>query len=252
ILFLSPPEDAGNQQIDSGQEIRNLMLDLLVLPKVEDVRHIPREQAFDEFKRESGLSGILDRLPNNPLPEILLISTVDNMDAENMRLLIERLERIPLVASVTHDRVWRERFEAVASLFQNISLVIGTIMGLGVLLIAGNTVQTVVQSRSEEVQLLDQLGATSLFIARPFLYYGLIIGIAGALVSLVLVVICLNVFGEPVNRLASLYGSDFRIQPFALTYWSKVIVASGALGWATAGLTVATYIRRLRTNASGR
>ena len=253
VLFLLPPEDISNQQqTDARQEIRNLMLDLLVSPRIEDVRHIPREQAFDEFKRESGLSGILDRLPNNPLPEILLISTVEDMNAGNMRLLIERLERIPLVASVTHDRIWRDRFEAVASLFQNISFVVGTIMGLGVLLITGNTVRTVVQSRSEEVQLLDQLGATSLFIARPFLYYGLIIGVAGALVALALVVICLNVFGEPVNRLASLYGSDFRIPSFALTYWSKVIAASGILGWAAAGLTVAAYIRRLRVNASGR
>jgi len=252
ILFLSPLEDISSPQTDSGQEIRNLMLDLLASPRIEDVRHIPREQAFDEFKRESGLSGILDRLPNNPLPEILMVSTVENMDAENMKMLTERLERIPLVASVQHDRIWRERFQAVASLFQNISLVIGAVMGLGVLLIAGNTVQTVVQSRGEEVHLLDQLGATSLFIARPFLYYGLIIGIAGALVALVLVVICLNVFGEPVNRLASLYGSDFRIQPFALADWAKVILASGVLGWAAAGLTVAAYIRRLRINASGR
>ncbi len=252
VLFLSPPEDAGDQQAGSDQEIRNLMLDLLVSPRIEDVRHVPREQAFDEFRRESGLSGILDRLPNNPLPEILVVSTVENIDVENTKLLIERLKRIPLVDSVTYDRIWRERFEAVASLFQSISFVIGTVMGLGVVLIAGNTIRTVVLSRNEEVQLLDQLGATSLFIARPFLYYGLIIGIAGSLVALFLVVICLGVFGEPVNRLASLYGSDFRIQPFAFTYWARVIVVSGVLGWLAAGLTVAVYIRQLRVSASGR
>ncbi len=251
-IFLLPSADIANQQNDSEQEIRKLMLDLLTLPAIEDVQHVPSEQAFAEFKRESGLSGILDRLPNNPLPEILQVSTAEDVSVEDMELLIESLERIQLVASVTYDRVWKERFEAIASLFQNISLVVGSIMGLGVLLIAGNTVRTVVHSRSEEVQLLDQLGATPFFIARPFLYYGLIIGIAGALIALILVIICLNVFGEPVNRLASLYSSDFRIQPFALNYWAKVILISGGLGWTTAGMTVATYIWRLRVSASGK
>ncbi len=251
-LFLSLPRENGEQHTDSGQEIRALMLDLLVLPMIDDVRHVPRDQAFDEFKQGSGLSGILDRLPRNPLPEILLVSTVENISAEDMESLKGRLQRNSLIASVTYDRIWKERFEAVASLFQNISFVVGSIMGLGVLLIAGNTVRTVVHSRSEEVQLLDQLGATSLFIARPFLYYGLIIGVAGALVALVLVVSCLNVFGEPVNRLASLYSSDFRIQPYTVTYWMKAIAVAGVLGWLAAGLTVATYVWRMRVSANGR
>jgi len=251
-LFLSLPRENGEQHTDSGQEIRALMLDLLVLPMIDDVRHVPRDQAFDEFKQGSGLSGILDGLPRNPLPEILLVSTVENISAEDMESLKGRLQRNSLVASVTYDRIWKERFEAVASLFQNISFVVGSIMGLGVLLIAGNTVRTVVHSRSEEVQLLDQLGATSLFIARPFLYYGLIIGVAGALVALVLVVSCLNVFGEPVNRLASLYSSDFRIQPYTVTYWMKAIAVAGVLGWLAAGLTVAAYVWRMRVSANGR
>ncbi|MCY4276053.1 MAG: permease-like cell division protein FtsX, partial [Gammaproteobacteria bacterium] len=120
-IFLSSSVDAISQQNDSEQEIRKLKFELLTLPTIEDVQHIPREQAFAEFKQASGLSGILDRLPNNPLPEILLITTVENISVEDMELLIEDLERIELVASVTYDRVWKERFGAVASLFQKFS-----------------------------------------------------------------------------------------------------------------------------------
>ena len=252
VLFIASPQDSGGQHQDMEQEIRDLMFELLIFPRIEDVRHIPKEQAFAEFKRESGLSGLLDELPNNPLPEIIVVSTVSDISSQEMQALTERLERMPSAASVAYDRIWHERFEAVAFLFQNISLVIGSIMGLGVLLIAGNTVRTVVLSRSEEVQLLDQLGATSLFIARPFLYYGLIMGIAGALTAFVLIVICLSAFGEPVNRLAGLYGSDFRIQPFSLALWGKVMAVSGFMGWAAAGLTVAAYIRQLRVSVSGK
>lgn len=251
-VFLSASRDTSAKQNDASQEIRKSMLDVLSIPMVEDVQHISKEQALAEFKNESGLSGLLDDLPNNPLPEILLINTVANISVLEMQQLTERLENLSWVASVYYDRIWHERFESVASLFQNISLIIGSIMGLGVLLIAGNTVRAVVISRSEEVQLLDQLGATALFIARPFLYYGLIMGIAGALVAYVLVVICLHQFGEPVNRLASLYGSDFSIQSFPPSFWGKVVAASGFLGWAAASLAATAYIRHLRISANGR
>lgn len=248
-LFLSFPRDIMEEELE--QEIRELLLDLLRIPMVEDIRHISREEAFEDFKRTSGLSDILDDLPGNPLPEILVIEPVERANAQEMQSLADRLGDIRGIGSVSYERIWRDRFDAMADLFQTASAAIGSMMGLGVLLIVGNTVRTAVHSRSGEIRLLDQLGATSLFIMRPFLYYGAVQGIAGALMALVLVGVCLHILGEPVNRLAGLYGSDFRIQPLSVSLGAKVLVMSGLLGWSAAGFASATYIRQLRASVRG-
>ena len=60
--------------------------------------------------------------------------------------------------------------------------VLAALLGLGALLVVGNTVRLDIQSRREEIGVLQLLGASDGFIRRPFLYLGACYGlVAGAL-----------------------------------------------------------------------
>ena len=64
------------------------------------------------------------------------------------------------------------------------ALVLAALLGLGALLVVGNTVRLDIQSRREEIGVLQQLGATDGFIRRPFLYLGAWYGLAAGALAL--------------------------------------------------------------------
>ena len=251
-LFLTLPEDIIKDDAKIQQTVNKLAGRLLEIPIIEDIVYVSREQALQEFGKSSGLSDLLDRLAMNPLPAMFVVEPVMDIDSDTIKNLVSRLSEFPGVDTVSYDIQWQERLDAIIALFWNASLVVGGLMGAGVVLITGNTVRTAVLNRSEEIQLLDQIGATTLFIMRPFLYIGAIQGLAGALMALILTGLCLHVLGEPVNRLAELYGSNFRIRAVAFEVGATVTAASCFLGWLVAGVTTVGCVRQLRSNVHGK
>ena len=65
-----------------------------------------------------------------------------------------------------------------------VALVLAALLGLGALLVVGNTVRLDIQSRREEIGVLQLLGASDGFIRRPFVYLGAWYGLAAGALAL--------------------------------------------------------------------
>ena len=74
------------------------------------------------------------------------------------------------------------------------------LLGGGVLLVIGNTVRVAAQGRREEIAVARLCGATDSFIRRPFLYAGLLYGLAGATLGAFIVLVALGWVGGPDGR----------------------------------------------------
>ena len=85
---------------------------------------------------------------------------------------------------VQHDAAGANAWTPGCASAARLALVLAVLLGLGALLVVGNTVRLDIQSRREEIGVLQLLGASDGFIRRPFLYlgawYGLAAGAAGA------------------------------------------------------------------------
>src|SRR3546814_2761402 len=81
-------------------------------------------------------------------------------------------EQLPEAELVQHDTQWRERLDGWLRFGGRVAWVLAFLLGLGALLVVGNTVRLDIQSRREEISVLQLLGATDGFIRRPFLYLG--------------------------------------------------------------------------------
>ena len=199
------------------------------------------EQGLAEFRRSSDLAAQIDALGENPLPSVLVLQPRDDGSA-----LAASLQALPEAEIVQHDAVWRDRLSAWLQLGTRIAWVLAMLLGTGALLVVGNTVRLDIQSRSEEIAVMQLLGATNGFIRRPFLYLGAIYGLAAGAFALVLLLLAARVLQPPLATLIASYGSRFSLNGPGPNGTLALLGGALAIGWLGAWLATGHHLRRSR------
>ncbi|TBR14593.1 MAG: ABC transporter permease [Lysobacter sp.] len=200
------------------------------------------DEGLRELRAQGGFSDAAEALGENPLPHLLRL-TPRGDDA----LLAREVATLPGVDAVQQDAAWRQRLDRWLTLGERIAWVLAVLLGLGALLVVGNTVRLDIQSRREEIEVLQLLGATGGFIRRPFLYLGACYGLLAGAIALALLTAADVALAEPVARLAQSYGSAFRLQGFDALRATVAVLGAGAIGWLGAGLVTGHYLRQTRS-----
>lgn len=203
---------------------------LTAKPGLAALRLIERDAALAEFRQRSGFGEALDQLGANPLPHVLVLTPAAATPEAAERLLAE-LKALPEVELAQLDVAWVKRLSAILRLGQRALLVLAAALGLGVLLVTGNTIRLAVQNRREEIEVQKLVGATDAFIRRPFLYSGFFQGALAGALAWGLVAGGLVSLSQPVAELAGLYGTQFQLVGLNLLEGLVLIGLAGALGW---------------------
>lgn len=199
------------------------------------------EQGLLELRQVSGLGEAISTLDGNPLPSLLVVTPKGDE-----ALLASSLQTLPEADLVQHDAGWRQRLDGWLRFGTRLAWVLAALLGLGALLVVGNTVRLDIQSRREEIGVLQLLGATDGFIRRPFLYLGACYGLVAGVLALGLLTAADVALREPLVELARSYGSDFVLQGFELLRAGAVVLGASVLGWLGAGFVTGHYLRQTR------
>ena len=213
------------------------------------------EQGLRELRESSGLgdanAGLDDAnagfdemiasLDGNPLPTLLLVTP-----RGDEALLAGSLLTLAEADVVQHDAGWRQRLDGWLRFGSRLAWVLAALLGLGALLVVGNTVRLDIQSRREEIGVLQLLGATDGFIRRPFLYLGGCYGLTAGALALGLLTAADVALRAPLAELARSYGSGFVLRGFDLQTAAAIVVGAGVLGWLGAGFVSGHYLRQTR------
>ena len=192
--------------------------------------------------RAAGLGDAIDALgDDNPLPSLLVLTP-----AGDEALLAESLQALPEADLVQHDALWRQRLDGWLRFGNRVALVLALLLGLGALLVVGNTVRLDIQSRREEIGVLQHLGASDGFIRRPFLYLGAWYGLAAGLLAIGLLSVAGVALRPPLAELAASYGSRFSLSGFDPVTALLVTAGAALLGWLGAGIVTGHYLRQTR------
>ncbi len=208
---------------------------------IRAVAHRTPDDGLEALRAIDGLAEAVDLVGDNPLPHVLVVTP-----AGDETLLATSLSQLPQAEQVQHDLQWRVRLDGWLRLGTRGAWVLAALLGLGALLVVGNTVRLDIQSRREEIGVLQLLGATDGFIRRPFLYLGAWYGLLAGALALALLAGAARGLASPIAELAASYGGRFALQEFALGPALLVLGASGLLGWVGAGVVTGHFLRLTR------
>ena len=236
-VFLKPEVDAAKAQAIADS--------LRARGDVAKVDLIAPEQALQQLRAREDLAAAIDALGEDAaraaLPSVLRVSP-----RGDELLLAESLKALPDAERVQHDPVWRERLDAWLRFGGRAVLVLAALLGLGALLVVGNTVRLDIQSRREEIGVLQLLGATDGFIRRPFIYLGAWYGVAAGALALGLLAAAAYALRAPLQALANSYGSGFVLGGLDPLRAACFLLAATVIGWLGAWLVTGHFLRQTR------
>lgn len=215
-------------------------------PGVGRVRSISRDQALAEFREFSGFGEALDSLDENPLPNVLEIRPkAEQASDQDIEDLLDELGRLPEVEAAQLDLQWVRRFNVLMDIGRRGVWVVGSLLGLAVLLIVGNTIRLEIQNRRDEIEVSKLIGGTDAFIRRPFLYTGLWYGLFGAVLAWIVVSLGFWLIDAPARRLAGLYDSGFLLAGLSWSGTGLLLLFGLALGLAGSWLAVGRHLNAI-------
>jgi cell division transport system permease protein len=116
-------------------------------------------------------------------------------------------------------------------------------VGLTVLLIVVNSIRMALMSRAQEIEIMRLVGASDRYVRWPFIMEGIFIGLAGAVVTLVLLLVASGPISDLATDIAGAVPLGFD-SSLTLQIVAVVTGAGLALGGAGAWISVRTYLRR--------
>jgi cell division transport system permease protein len=230
----------------SAARVQSLSKQLQKRDDVAAVRIVTAEQALAEFRNDSGFGKALDVLVENPLPDALVVTpTLAASTPEGTERLKAALASLADVQTVQLDTEWVKRLHAMLEIVRTVVLLTASLLGLGIVLIVSNTIRLDILNRRAEIEVMKLVGASDGFARRPFLYSGIWYGLGGGLIALILVGIAAGLLAQPVERLALLYGSAFRLSGLGISVAAGVLGLSVGLAWVGSWLAATRHIRAI-------
>ena len=207
-------------------------------------------QALDEFREKSGFGAALDALADNPFPAVLTVRPRPaNSSPAQLDALRDYFASWPEVDTVQLDRDWVMRFSAILDLLRRTVMITGVLLGAGVVAVVGNTIRLEILNRRAEIEVTKLVGGTNAFVRRPFLYAGVLYGLAAGGLAWGIVAAARLALLDAATRLASAYGSQFTLAGPALSELGAMLLAGVALGWLGAWIAAARQLARIEPRA---
>jgi cell division transport system permease protein len=207
---------------------------------------ITASEALAEFRAQSGFGAALDSLPDNPLPNVLTIRPTAGADSPSqLEALRSYLMSWPEVDSVQLDRDWVLRFSAIMQLLRRVVLITAVLLGAGVIAVVGNTIRLEILHRRDEIEVTKLVGGTNAFVRRPFLYAGVLYGLAAGAIAWGLVAIADASLAPAAEHLAAAYGSAFTLRGPDVYELGALLLGGIGLGWLGAWIAAARQLARI-------
>ena len=208
---------------------------------IDETEFVSSTSALQEFQRKSGFGDVLSSLDRNPLPHVIEVVPA-NPDPIDLGKLVSAWKANLLVGNVSVDLQWLERLFALVVFAERLVTALAIVLGLGVMLIMGNTIRLAIENRRQEIEVIKLVGGTDAFVRRPFLYLGFWYGLGGAVTAFFLLQTSLYFLATPVEMLAQSYRDDFALQGPGFLGNLLLLVAGSILGIIGSVLAVSRHL----------
>lgn len=164
--------------------------DVSVLPEVDSVIYVSRDQALEDFKsrhaQDQLIQESLAQLESNPLAASLNIKT---RDSSQYASIAKFLEEGPLSAvidkiSFYENREVIERIQSISRGVNSWGLGATFLLALIAVLVTFNTVRLTIYNQKQEIEIMRLVGASNWHIRGPYLTEGGLYGLFASIIAL--------------------------------------------------------------------
>ncbi len=163
--------------LKNSTDAQTVKQEISQIPHVQEISIIPKAESWQKLKTEMSLPNI-----ENPLPDTLHVK----VDApESLQPVFDNIKKIASVEDMSYAKDLASKIELVNHVVKTITLVIIAIMALLTITIINNTIQLVIQSRKDEIEIMRLMGVSNWYIRFPFIMQGAFYGFAGSLLAMI-------------------------------------------------------------------
>jgi cell division transport system permease protein len=165
----------------SQQELEAVNRQLLAMPEVSRFRYVDKAQAYEEFRQIfANEPDLRDSLPVDQVPPSYRVVP---KQAEQTKLIGGRFTNTAGVLRVSYAKEEVDALVSVTNFLQIMLWAVALVLLLAASLLILNTIRMAIFARRREVAIMKLVGATNWFIRLPFMFEGLIQGLAGAAIA---------------------------------------------------------------------
>jgi cell division transport system permease protein len=191
---------------------------------VKSTQYITKEQAAEDLKKELG-EDFIDFLGYNPLlPSVDIRLNAEYANNDSLQMLEQQLLKSRLVKEVFYHK---SLVEMVNRNIRRISLVLlffsAVLLLISVALI-NNTIRLSVYSKRFIIRTMQLVGATRIFISRPFIMKSLIHGLISSVIAIGLLMVVLYFSRQALPELVDLQEIDLFLSLFGLVTFLGLII----------------------------
>ncbi|PZO39572.1 MAG: cell division protein [Shackletoniella antarctica] len=217
--------------LQSGFQASDLKPVVEAFPNVVGVTPVTKESAWADLVADLGMSeiaGATDQLKGNPLVDELKVKAKDSEAVPAIAAQLQQLDGIDEVRYVD------EAVTRLAQLNDGLkwtSLFVITILTLTATAVITTTIRLIVLARKREIEVMQLVGATRVWIYLPFILQGAAFGLAGATVAWGLLLAIQRFLTELATQQADFI--QFVVEGLRLTPQQLILLPAALLGLGT-------------------
>ena len=220
----------------TDDDVRRIEAVLKAHPETASLRFVPRAKALEELKATSHLAELLANLDRNPLPHAFSVRARTS-DAARLGAVRAAWAKLPKVDQVSAEFEWAERVSRWTRFAERALAAVALLLAAAVLFIVGHLIRLQVLTMRDEIEVSQLIGATAADVRRPFLYHGLLQGLAAGLASVAVAALVVAWLNAELRALTSSYAYEIKI-----VFMDPRSLAAIALGVASLGPSRGAWI----------
>jgi len=232
-------EEAEGREVDALLErIRGNLL-------VSEARLVTAEEARARFNRDfPELQHIVSEYRESPFPTSIEVRFKEELRNDlKISAFIEEIQRGYLIESMEVNIEWINKLVAVKRFVSLIGFFLTMILLFVSTFIIFNVIRLIILFRREEIQIMQLVGATRMYIKVPFLIEGSLLGFFGGALAVIFLVLILKAF--PVsdrfvfNLVQEMIALDYPIK----TITRELLLVGTSIGLVASWFSVDKHIR---------
>ncbi len=154
---------------------------------VKDIKFVSKEEALKKLRDTFGADNqeLTEGMEQaNPLPANYIVKVTSPDKISNV---IKNVQGMPGIYQISDVRDLVNKVQKISNAVKYVGLGLFLLLSGVSLFLISNTIKLAVYARRREIGIMKFIGATDWFIRWPFIFEGMFMGVAGALMSLIVV-----------------------------------------------------------------